>query len=52
VRARALGIELDHVPILIAGIDDLIRMKAVTDRPRDRMDIAALRDITRHRRRR
>jgi len=52
VRARALRIELDHVPILIAGIDDLIRMKAVTDRPRDRMDIAALRDITRHRRRR
>lgn len=47
LRRDAIEVELDGVPIVIAAIDDLIRMKAAAGRPQDHMDIAALRDIAR-----
>jgi hypothetical protein len=42
LRARALVIELNHIPIAIAGLDDLIAMKRGSGRPSDLSDIAVL----------
>lgn len=49
LRQAAIEVEVDGVPIVIAAIDDLIRMKAAAGRAQDHMDIAALRDIARRR---
>lgn len=46
--ANAVEVESDGVKILVAGLDDLIRMKRAAGRPRDRAEIeilGALRDV-------
>ncbi|MGH2804620.1 MAG: DUF6036 family nucleotidyltransferase [Thermoleophilaceae bacterium] len=42
LRARALVLDLDGVEVVIAGLDDLVRMKRAAGRPHDLMDIGAL----------
>jgi predicted nucleotidyltransferase len=42
LRGRALVVEVEGVRIPVAGLDDLIRMKAASGRPQDVSDIAAL----------
>jgi len=42
LRARALIIELNDIPVAIAGIDDVIAMKRASGRPADLRDIAVL----------
>jgi len=42
LRARALVIELNDIPVAIAGIDDIIAMKRAGGRPADLSDIAVL----------
>jgi len=42
MRARALRTDLDGIAVQIVGVDDLIRMKQTTGRPRDIEDIEAL----------
>lgn len=42
LRQRALVVDLDGVPVAIAGVDDLIRMKRAAGRPQDLIDIGAL----------
>lgn len=42
LRARALVVELDGLPVAFAGLDDLISMKRASGRPADERDIAAL----------
>ncbi|MDP2712442.1 MAG: hypothetical protein Q8O56_14605 [Solirubrobacteraceae bacterium] len=42
LRARALVVDLDGLPLAIAGIDDLIAMKRASGRAADLRDIAAL----------
>jgi predicted nucleotidyltransferase len=39
---RALAVDLDGLPVAIAGIDDLLRMKRSAGRPQDLTDIGAL----------
>jgi hypothetical protein len=42
LRGRALEIELDHIPLAIIGLDDLVRMKRAAGREQDLADIRAL----------
>ena len=42
LRARALLVDFDGIPLAIAGLDDLIAMKRASGRPQDARDIAAL----------
>ena len=42
LRARALVVELNGVPLAIAGLDDVIAMKRASGRPADLRDIAVL----------
>jgi len=42
---RASEVLLDDVPIRVAAIDDLIRMKQISGRARDAEDIAALEEL-------
>lgn len=42
LRGRALIVELNHIPVAIAGLDDLIAMKRASGRPADLRDIAVL----------
>ena len=42
LRERALGVELDGVPLAVIGLDDLIRMKRAAGREQDLEDIRAL----------
>jgi len=42
LRERALGVELDGVPLAVIGLDDLIRMKRAAGRDQDLEDIRAL----------
>ena len=42
LRARALIVELDGIPLAIAGLDDVIAMKRASGRPADIDDIAVL----------
>jgi predicted nucleotidyltransferase len=42
MHSRALVIDLDGIAMHIVGVDDLIRMKQATGRPRDNEDIEAL----------
>ena len=42
LRARALVVELNGIPLAIAGLDDLIAMKRASSRPGDIRDIAVL----------
>ena len=42
LRARALEVEVDGVPIVVASRNDLIRLKAATGRDRDLLDIGDL----------
>lgn len=42
MRARALVIELNGIPLAIAGLDDVIAMKRASGRPADMRDIAVL----------
>lgn len=42
LRARALVVDLDGLPVAIAGLDDLISMKRASGRGSDERDIAAL----------
>lgn len=42
LRQRALVVDLDGLPVPVAGIDDLIRMKRAAGRPQDLTDIASL----------
>jgi hypothetical protein len=42
LRRRALVVELEGVWILVAGLDDLVRMKRAAGRPQDLTDIGAL----------
>ncbi len=47
LRARALVVELDGIPLAIASVDDLIRMKRAVGRPGDLEDIAAITALAR-----
>ena len=47
LRERAMVAEVRGARIVIAGFEDLIRMKIAADRPQDHADIAALRDAAR-----
>jgi hypothetical protein len=49
LRERAETLTLGAIPVRIASIPDLIRMKELADRPQDRADIAALNEIERRR---
>ena len=42
LRDRALELELDGIPVVVAGLDDLIRMKRAAGREQDLADIRAL----------
>ena len=42
LRARALVLELNGIPLAIAGLDDVIAMKRASGRPADISDIAVL----------
>ena len=42
LRRRALTVELDGIPVTIAALEDLIRMKRASGRPADLEDIAVL----------
>ena len=42
LRARAIVVELNGIPLAIAGLDDVIAMKRASGRPADLRDIAAL----------
>jgi predicted nucleotidyltransferase len=42
LRDRALEIELDGIALVVAGLDDLIRMKRAAGRDQDKADIRAL----------
>ena len=42
LRERALLVEVEGLPIRVAGLDDLLRMKRFAGRPRDIEDIAVL----------
>lgn len=42
LRARALALEVDGTPIVVASRNDLIRLKAGTGRDRDLLDIGDL----------
>jgi predicted nucleotidyltransferase len=42
LRGRALPLELDGVPVLIAGLDDLIAMKRASGRTVDLEDLRVL----------
>lgn len=47
LRANAVAIDLDGLAVWVASIDDLIRMKGATGRPKDRVELeilGALRD--------
>ena len=45
--ARAEVCEIEAVPVRIASIPDLIHLKRLVDRPRDREDVEKLQDILR-----
>ena len=45
---RSERVELSSVPVRIASIPDLIRMKEIAGRPQDADDVAALRAIEQH----
>ncbi|MGI8557433.1 MAG: hypothetical protein ACR2ND_03835 [Solirubrobacteraceae bacterium] len=47
LRARALVVELDGIPLAIVSVDDLIRMKRAVGRPGDLEDIAAITALAR-----
>lgn len=47
LRARALVVELNGIPLAIAGLDDVIAMKRASGRPADIDDIAVLTAIER-----
>ncbi len=47
MRTRALTTDLDGITLQIVGVDDLIRMKQTTGRPRDIEDIEALTTVAR-----
>jgi hypothetical protein len=49
MRGRALVVELEKVPVPIVALDDLIRMKLASGRPRDLDDVAVLTAIDRDR---
>ncbi len=42
LRSRALVVELNGIPLAIAGLDDVIAMKRASGRPADLRDIAVL----------
>jgi hypothetical protein len=42
LRSRALVVELNGIPLAIAGLDDVIAMKWASGRPADLRDIAVL----------
>ena len=42
LRERALELDLDGIPVVVAGLDDLIRMKRAAGREQDLADIRAL----------
>jgi predicted nucleotidyltransferase len=42
LRERALEVDLDGVPVAVAGLDDLVRMKRAAARPQDLTDIASI----------
>jgi hypothetical protein len=42
LRDRALELDLDGIPVVIVGLDDLIRMKRAAGREQDLADIRAL----------
>ena len=42
LRDRALELDLEGIPVVIAGLDDLIRMKRAAGREQDLADIRAL----------
>jgi len=46
LRARAFVIELNGIPLAVAGLDDVIAMKRASGRPADVRDIAVLTAIT------
>lgn len=45
LRSRAEFVSLETTRVPVAGIADLIRMKQMADRPQDRSDVEALRQI-------
>lgn len=47
LKANADRIEVEELPVLIASIDDLIAMKTISARPKDRLDIEELEKIRR-----
>jgi predicted nucleotidyltransferase len=47
MRARALSIDLDGIPMQIIGLDDLIRMKQTLGRPGDIEDVQVLTAVAR-----
>jgi predicted nucleotidyltransferase len=42
LRDRALELDLDGIPVIVVGLDDLIRMKRAAGRDQDLADIRAL----------
>ncbi len=42
LRERALELDLDGIPVVVVGLDDLIRMKRAAGREQDLADIRAL----------
>lgn len=42
LQGRALEVELDGIPLVVVGLDDLIRMKRAAGRDQDLADIRAL----------
>ncbi len=42
--------KIEGVPVFVASLDDLIKMKRAANRPKDRADLAALQEIKKRRR--
>ena len=47
LAAGSVSTELDHVPVRVLALNDLIELKLAADRPLDRADAAALSEIAR-----
>jgi hypothetical protein len=45
LAAAAVPTSLDDVPVLVVGLADLLRLKEAADRPQDREDVRALREL-------
>ncbi|RME69446.1 MAG: hypothetical protein D6778_00495 [Nitrospirae bacterium] len=50
LRERAQKMEFEGVEVYVAAIEDLIRLKELSDRPQDREDIKALRRLVNEKR--